>query len=739
MNKKRLSVVMAGAMLASSVAPVLAAEVQKSEVSAAELGLLIQKVRDQYLEAKKFANETQADKDRNGDLAGQSVYFLKIDGTPKYYNDLDTQAELQNVLGKLKAGSKVEVWSQGYVTEGEGDNVKYYAKEAGVTEKYVAEDFFTTSGDTNTLTTSIQAKLNAKTNLKDKVTVKVVVSGDNRVIRVALTGGKTFDIKAGDVKYNFDKFINASGGTEDVTNSTEVTDIKDFAKVATKYDEIAPEKVEEITITSGGHELAIEDLYDGLMLTTKGHDFFTMLKEADAMGRGYHVNGNAGEITGTAAVLNSTQRETKKGLVKGAIAKDSKGNYVFTVTFPKFYLDETNGSGANEDKKFIPEETYTIVSKDEKNAERLATWMLKPLARVDILAGSNRYETAVKIAEEYAGLTTVGVRHETTPSTTANANIVLVNGDALVDGLAAAPLAATKVNNINGKDVSAPILLTEADELPKETKAYLKRILKNVEIGSLKKVTIHLVGGESVLNKSLERELFHLGFKVERYGGDNREETSLEVAKEVEKTNTTNERFVVGADGEADAMSIAAVAAYNKTPIIVAKRGGISEDALHTFDEKANVAIVGGETVVTEAEENGLKSVSKAVIRLGGENRKATNAKIIETYYKRSALDSNSGFVGEAVGNGRTNHVIVAKDGQRKKTELVDALAAANFASEIKAPIVLATDKLSKAQISALELNSKTSTALYQVGIGVARDVVKTIAEGLNLTNSNRY
>ncbi len=750
MNKKRLSVVMAGAMLASSVAPVLAAEVVKSETSAAELGLLIQKVRDQYLETKKFANETIEDRSINGTYAGKSVYYLVIDGRKYDYSQLDSQADLQNAIGSLKAGSKVEVWSYGFVTEGEGENVKYYAREAGKEDKYTAEDFYTTgSSNTNGTTIAIQNRLNRIKDIAGKVTVTVETVGDKRQIKIALNGKtfangeSTFIIKDNNTtKYDFNYFIDKTTkkSTKVEDASTLAEDIESFAKVSAIYTDVAEknkEMVEEITITSGGHELAIEDLYDGLMLTTKGHDFFTMLKEADAMGRGYSVNGNAGSINGTSV----SNRENNKGLVAGAIQKDKKGNYVFTVTLPKFYLDgnQNNGADADDDKKFIPAETYTIVSKDEKNAERLATWMLKPLARVDILAGSNRYETAVKIAEEYAGLTTVGVRHETTPSTTANANIVLVNGDALVDGLAAAPLAATKVNNINGKDVSAPILLTEADELPKETKAYLKRILKNVEIGSLKKVTIHLVGGESVLNKSLERELFHLGFKVERYGGDNREETSLEVAKEVEKTNTTNERFVVGADGEADAMSIAAVAAYNKTPIIVAKRGGISEDALHTFDEKANVAIVGGETVVTEAEENGLKSVSKAVIRLGGENRKATNAKIIETYYKRSALDSNSGFVGEAVGNGRTNHVIVAKDGQRKKTELVDALAAANFASEIKAPIVLATDKLSKEQISALELNSKTSTALYQVGIGVARDVVKTIAEGLNLTNSNRY
>ena len=71
MNKKKLSVVMAGAMLASSVAPVLAAT--ESTASAAELGMLVQKVRTQ-LTSKRFADETDADKTRNGIEAGKSVY-----------------------------------------------------------------------------------------------------------------------------------------------------------------------------------------------------------------------------------------------------------------------------------------------------------------------------------------------------------------------------------------------------------------------------------------------------------------------------------------------------------------------------------------------------------------------------------------------------------------------------------------------------------------------------------------
>ena len=62
---------------------------------------------------------------------------------------------------------------------------------------------------------------------------------------------------------------------------------------------------------------------------------------------------------------------------------------------------------------------------------------------------------------------------------------------------------------------------------------YLKELMANHLVGDKETATVHLVGGESVLNKSLERELKALGFAVERYDGDNREETSLAVAKEI--------------------------------------------------------------------------------------------------------------------------------------------------------------------------------------------------------------
>ncbi len=271
------------------------------------------------------------------------------------------------------------------------------------------------------------------------------------------------------------------------------------------------------------------------------------------------------------------------------------------------------------------------------------------------------------------------------------------------------------------------MLLTEADHLPKATVKFLKELMADHLVGNNKSATIHLVGGEAVLSKNLERELRALNFKIERHGGANREETSLEVMKAmgVDAQTANNKAFVVGANGEADAMSIAAVAADQKTPIVVTSNNGISEDAVYEL-KGMDTTIVGGKAVVTAADEKALREEAKSVNRVYGANRKATNAEVIKKYYNKA------GFA-NAVGSAQ--NIIVAKDGQNNKVELVDALAAANMAASKKAPIVLATDKLSKEQTSAINSYAKDAYGLFQVGGGVSRDVVKTIARMLNLTN----
>ena len=696
MNKKKLSVVMAGAMLASSVAPVLAATtVEKEEVSASNLGLLISEIRD-LLKSKTYSDTSKDAVDVNGVLAGKSIYDIKIKGVSQNLDTDSTQQQFQTVLANLKPGTVVEIWEKGY--EEVDGKILSQKKAVPTYDKDELADLETELGTTL-----------KNGNLK-KVINKAELSSDQKTLTVTfeskVAAGASLEIKLGDEEFDTRYYLTPTNVKNEISSGEVVAaDFAGFPKKEAVYGPIASgEKIKEYTITSGGNNLTVEDLYDGLMLTTKGHDFFEEIKEAK-ISRGI-TNATKPTVVGNKGGAITTSQSAIDEIVK-----DANGKYSFTVTV---------GTGK---QNGLDPVTYTIVGEDEKNTERLALWIYDELAKVDILAGANRYATAVEIAESYTGLSSVS--NGTEISDNLVANIVLVNGEALVDGLAASPLAAS----LSDSDHKAPILLTEADRLPKETKAYLRRALAQVNIGDVKKVTIHLVGGEAVLSNSLVRELRDMGFSVERYGGANREETSLEVADAL-GAKANNRVFVVGANGEADAMSISAVASTADgnskfSPIVVAKNGGISEDALYELRGK-DAVVIGGEKSVSDDEITALRDEAKSVIRVSGANRQATNAAIIEKYYANHFADSTV----------KAENVVVAKDGQNNKMDLVDALAAANFAAQNKAPIVLATNKLSDAQINMLELNAQNAKALYQVGHGVDKDnVVKVIAQRLGLAN----
>ena len=738
MNKKRLSLVMAGAMLASSVAPVLAAEVQKSEHSAAEIGLLQKELRE-LLNSKVYSN---VDENNPGggheDLRNQSVYAVYVNGINQGLdkaNKLHDQDAWQAVFNAIEVGAKVEVYNKGFEeVEGKvygyktvkGGKLVAYTKEAELKE--LVQNFYNDNKYDHNDQTQMKSQFKqfVKFAKYDTITNEAVIQFDNDVTVSGTDEKDTLRIKADGTqpKFKYEKarftsgkeyntyFYNDANGVSHalIDSGIEAKDFYGFTltseKTIDKVEDIKSELVREYTITPGGYDLALEDLYDGLMLTEKGHEFFQMVEDEVATGRTVtlKLTDEAGEHYTVDVKIDLSGEWVSQFNHIYSKLKEYKNGYRFQVV-----LDGVKTGDGTE----LAEEVYTITGKDKTNTARVMDWLRNAQARVDILAGANRYETAVEIAKEYTYL------HRNTTSKLNKANIVLVNGNALVDGLAAAPLAAS----LEKDGLKTPVLLTEADALPKATKAYLKEVIGNVQVGELKNVTIHLVGGESVLNKSLERELRSLGFNVERYGGDNREETSLEVAEAVEANGGSKTKaFVVGGEGEADAMSIASVAAATHTPIIVGAKNGVSEDAAYELRGKT-VTVIGGKTVVTNAEYNTIKAEANGISRIYGDNRKATNAEIIKKYYK-------NGYVGTA------KNVIVAKDGQNRKSDLVDALAAANMAATKKAPIVLATNSLSKAQEAALESNAKQSYALYQVGIGVNKDkVVRIIAQNLRLSN----
>ena len=800
MNKKKLSVVMAGAMLATTVAPVMAATT--SEESANQLGLLIGKVRD-ILESKKFSdNEKRNTIDGVGNVSGQSVYYVKINGVVN--NDISKatkeggmalQEALQTALGNLAPGTTVEIWSRGFVTEGSGDNEQIFATE--LKTNYSKEDMADTSNLVKTIK-NIPTKTNNKKILADSNAVTVV---PNQSVTINLQKGSgvasgKIVIKPGDKVLDFAQYLNNSGNATTINsaNPANPSDFHGFPKKSvnaiTDYQPVADSLYETINITgTAPNTFKTSDLFNGVMLTTEGHDLLTKIEESanptvatskiarteeapvapNKNGAEQTTEQKSGASQGTPESSKETEKTNEKA--SGSQAQDPKvttsqnqgsnvntqnqGSSVNTgsqpqtkettapeaksapakkgsVVFSTIGTNSVNISTLNYNLPKSSDGTYGfnialtdkdqnvtnyVVKGDKKDTTILLNWLLTQNPKVDILAGENRYETAVKVAEKYA--------NENDPFANGKGDVVMVNGNSLVDGLSASPLAAS---------LNAPMLLTESNRISKATMDYLVKLSGKATVGNLSGIKIHLVGGTAVISKELERELKSYGFTVDRFNGKNREDTSMKVAK---KIGNTTSAFVVGAEGEADAMSIASVASSANikasgskiTPIIVSNKNGLSDDALETFNNK-NITIVGGEAVVSKSEFDNVKEAvgtNGSVSRLAGENRQETNAKVINKYYKDSfgLTTQNKKVV--------AGDVLVAKDGQRNKMELVDALTVSNLAALNNSPIVLATNKLAKSQINALELNAKQANALYQVGHGVSLNVVKTIANNLGL------
>ncbi|MEI4437274.1 cell wall-binding repeat-containing protein, partial [Streptococcus anginosus] len=97
----------------------------------------------------------------------------------------------------------------------------------------------------------------------------------------------------------------------------------------------------------------------------------------------------------------------------------------------------------------------------------------------------------------------------------------------------------------------------------------------------------------------------------------------MAVAEKIADVTNANieNAFVVGATGEADAMSISGKAAELKTPIIVSGFEGLSEETLDELDG-VNVTVLGGDASVSDAEYETIDAVAGSIKRISGSDRK---------------------------------------------------------------------------------------------------------------------
>jgi Putative cell wall-binding domain len=157
-------------------------------------------------------------------------------------------------------------------------------------------------------------------------------------------------------------------------------------------------------------------------------------------------------------------------------------------------------------------------------------------AEIDRIWGSNRYETASKIALE--GWET-------------SKYAILVTGENYPDALAATPLS---------KKLDAPILLTEKNRLTEITLNTMK-LLQVSEV--------FIIGGTGVVSTNVYYALINHGLKPKRISGANRYETSLEIAKLL---GVSKGIFAVYGGDFADALSVGPVAASLGMPIILTRQ-----------------------------------------------------------------------------------------------------------------------------------------------------------------------
>lgn len=692
LKKKNIAMMMAVATAATTAAPAFAA-VQSQNVDEATMIAEVQKM----LDTKYFDQEDSED---------GSVYKIEVVEGSTVKSEIKTIKALKAAIANAKIEDKeltLKVTDKGHtVVDGRIVNT--------VNAKYELYSDLKTDID------------DAVTTLTSKVVRNVVyydadgniVESDAAEAIITLVNGKEIKLSVGDKKLNFEKALDANGNVVALpVATTEIgKQIVGFETLENKVEApitIPSKQLDSLVFNAkdvSKVELNLSDLYTENGYTKEGLKLVNTLTDA---------NSNGGNTTAINTGKEYSIAFNKDDLEAIKVNKD--GKYELTI---ELKVKEVNSKDDAVDVKVVVTSTshkdLTQVLADVKTN----TTFEEGKGKYTTLAGENRFETAVEISKE------AYVKYDSTKSNKAKA-VVLVGQDAIVDGLAAAPLAKQK---------TAPILLTQKDAVPAETMSEIKRLIE-------KNPTIYIVGGENTISKDVEAALIkETNAKIVRLAGDDRYDTSVKIAKEMKKVTDSviKEAFVVGGEGEADAMSIAAVAAKiteeaatgsEVAPILVTPQNGLTQggkDLLYVNKTNiTNVDVIGGTSkiskqVIKDIEANVDTTKVTAVERVSGEDRQETNAKVINKYY-----------TGEVAG------VFVAKDGYvGGNGQLIDALAVAPLAGKNKAPIVLGTNDLTEEQVKAIEDNATTVSgsdkhSMFRVGNGIAETVIQKIMKKLSL------
>lgn len=674
-----------------------------------------------------------SDSDVFGSLEGKTLYVVKdaskaqgfIEKSVIKSGDSNT-LKIAIVDKGIKDGSAVETLTKKhYVTTSKVDG------DTQVSLKEAAEYLVSQVSDDTVKKPSFidQLKINNGDVPVSDTSFKV---GDSvNKIKLTLQSGKEYTLEAGDVAFNFEKPLDKDGNkltlgsgvkqnVYDQVESFETFDNKDNKKdtvvlpvgdtnVYTVQDvQASTIELGKIFTTKDGYTKEGADFVNGII---DARNFKNGSLEFNYNGVNYTLAGKDGAIDmgnvkpdGEINAIRALTEAAITGVPDSVIEKSGDG---YVLRYSVRVVPSSDKDVTPTILQFVvrgDSQKDLVTVRDDLNGENTVV-----SGHFTRLEGADRYSTAIEVSKE---------KFDPQEAKT----VVIVGGEALMDGLSAVPLASVK---------DAPILLSHPKSgLNDATLNEISRACKG-----LNRKTVYVVGGEnSVPEKAVKQLEDKFGAVVMRVSGSDRYDTSLEVAKRLGYDSNKNKTvYLAGGEGAADAMSISPVAAdvdeNQVSPVLVVPKDSVKRSTRDFIANNfENGYIIGGESTVSSnvyRDINNVKdSTGKNAIslnRVAGSDRYDTNVQIIKQFY--SADSSKIQVNGAIFTSGDTKF-------------LVDAQTAGPLAASKNAPIVLAGSKLTNDQVDLLKDNgllSDINTNVYQIGGVVSSDVMSVVVDKLGL------
>ena len=255
------------------------------------------------------------------------------------------------------------------------------------------------------------------------------------------------------------------------------------------------------------------------------------------------------------------------------------------------------------------------------------------LPNINRISGRDRYETSAELSNK---------------SFNQSDTVILTSGEDFPDGLTGSVLAST---------LEAPLLITAKNKLPEAIEKEIERLKPN---------TIYILGGKAAISQSVEDSLNN--YKITRISGKGRIETAEKVAKRIQFLSNTQQVGLAGSHTFADSLSAAALLSRDNIPLLLngpKKLDPVNEEFLR--NNTKSISIFGGNVHLSNELRSSLAK-DYLISSYSGKDR-----------YQTSADIASKGFADLST--------VILVNG----INFPDSLSAGSLASDLKAPILLAS------------------------------------------------